>query len=261
MGKPARRGKPTHGKALAKRKVGKHGPDAATWAHLVRAFGARPDGSMNSVAKEVGVSWATARKAFEEGWPDEGLGPISKIIAEQTAAARALACAATGEAPIGGDVDRLVQAALPAALYQVAEESRMLESLRQLAVKLAQTVGRAMAACDEVSDAALGRLVSDVQLGIVSPVDAMRVVGTVAGMGKVATDMIGELMKMHRLALGQPGEIIGHQVFSSPEEALAIIDRGTRAAQRARELGLVALPGGRGDAGGVDEDLDGPAEG
>jgi hypothetical protein len=76
------------------------------------------------------------------------------------------------------------------------------------------------------------------------------VVNATANMGKTVVDLLGELMKMHRLVLGQPGEIIGHKVVASTEEALAILDRGTRQAERVRQLRLVALQGGRegGDA-------------
>jgi hypothetical protein len=238
--------------------------DAGTWEALVRAFEADAS-SIASIARECGVAWHTAKKAYETGWPDLDLPPISEVLVQRRAAARAIGRAAgpaTGEDPSERDRETavLVRAALPAALYQVAEESRVLEACRRLAVNLTQTVSRMAEACDEVTEVALKRLVTDVQAGRVSSVDALRAVAAVGGMGKTVTDMVGELMKLHRLALGQPGEIIGHKVVTSPEQAVAMIDRATRAAQRARELGLVALPGGRGDGEDTDDGLEGPGE-
>lgn len=203
---------------------------------------------LRAVARAAGVSTATAKRAMEVGWPERGLPPVSEALAMRRATGRALA-AVLPEVEVGADgvsvsADDLARAALPSALYQVAEESRTLEALRQLGLRLTQTAARMADAADEVCVAALERLAADVREGSVSPVDALRVVGTAATMSKAVTDLVGELMRLHRLALGRPGDIIGHRVITSPEEAVAILDRGTRQAARARELGLVALPGG-----------------
>ncbi|MCB9729277.1 MAG: hypothetical protein H6746_12475 [Deltaproteobacteria bacterium] len=217
------------------------------WERIVAAAANGVTG-LRAIARAAGVSTATAKRAMAVGWPERGLPPVSEALAMRRATGRALA-AVLPEVDVGADgvsvsADDLARAALPAALYQVAEESRTLEALRRLGVRLTQTAAQMADAADEVCVAALERLAADVRGGSVSPVDALRVVGTVATMSKTVTDLVGELMRLHRLALGHPGEIIGHRVIASPEEAVAMIDRATRAAQRARELGLVSMPGG-----------------
>lgn len=213
-----------------------------TWERILAAA-ANTSTGLRAIARSAGVSPATAKRAMEVGWPERGLPPVSEALAARRATGRALA-AVLPDVEVGADgmtvsPDDLARAALPAALYQVAEESRTLESLRRMGVRLTQIATRMADAADDVCVASLERLADDVRAGTVSPVDALRVVSMAASMGKTVTDLTGELMTMHRLILGQPGEIIGHQAWSSPEEALAVIDRGTRAARRARELGLV----------------------
>lgn len=212
-------------------------------------FAAFASGETNrrGIARITGVSAATVQKAWHVGWPGMGLPPISESLRIVRATGRALAellpgAEDTPAGPVVG-VDDAVRAALPATLYQVAEESRTLEFLRQMGLRLAQTASRMADAGDEVCETALAKLAEQVESGAISPLDALRVVNATANMGKTVVDLLGELMKMHRLVLGQPGEIIGHMAVATTEEALAILDRGTRQAERVRQLGLVSLSG------------------
>jgi hypothetical protein len=219
------------------------------WEDIVAKF-VSGETSHRGIGRSVGVSAATVKRAWETGWPAYGLPPVSEAVATRKATGRALAAAIPALADDGPRLEDVRRAALPSALYQVAEESRTLESLRAMGVKMAHTASILADGGDEVAHAIMAKLAEQIESGEVSPADAVRTLKTIADTGKVVADLIGELMKLHRLVLGQPGEIIGHKVVASVEEAVAILDRGTRQAARARELGLVALPGGRVDAGG-----------
>lgn len=216
-----------------------------------RIFGAAANGEtgLRPIARAARVHTSTVKRAMEVGWPERGLPPVSEALALRRAAGRALADAlpevkfdADGATPCP---ESLARAALPSALYQVAEESRTLEFLRQMGVKLAQTTSMLAEGSGGVARVTLARLAKQVEDDELSPVEAIRALKSIADTGRVAVDMIGELMKLHRLVLGQPGDIIGQPVFATTEEALAVLDRGTRMAARARALGLVSLPGGR----------------
>jgi hypothetical protein len=190
---------------------------------------------------------------MELGWPERGLPPVSEALALRRATGRALADAlpevkfdADGVTPCPGS---LARAALPSALYQVAQEARMLGSLQAMGGDLAAMMAEAVAAQRSGASALFGKLAERVAAGTMDIEVAVQCLGRLVAMSRASVDVLHELMKMHRLVLGQPGEVIGQPVFATPEEAVAVLDRGTRMAARARALGLVSSPGGQGTDG------------
>lgn len=222
------------------------------WERILAAA-ANGETGLRALARAAGVHTSTVKRAMEVGWPERGLPPVSEALALRRAAGRALAEAlpevkfdADGVTPCPESVAR---AALPSALYQVAQESRMLGSLQAMGGDLAAMMAEVMAGQRAAATTLSGMLAERVAAGTMDIEVAVQCLGRLVAMSKASVDVLHELMKMHRLALGQPGEVIGQRVFATVEEAVAVLDRGTRQAARMRELGLVSSPGGRGTDG------------
>lgn len=226
---------------------------------------------MPRVAKMAGVHRTTVAKAFKKGWPGLGLPPILEVIKVDQEAARAILSdkireheekKAEVEAKRAKIVDLEAMTAAVELDREQAAEARRIQAV--VDDELRRQKARAQAAEDRAEEAkgvrvfrrntiALGGMVAklsrdmlrlpdaftealekEIRDGKLTSKAALQLMRTAARVNKETAEAMASVVKLNRLLLGEPGEIIGVQGTGelTPEEAASWIRRASTALER-----------------------------
>jgi len=237
---------------------------------LVAFFRDNP-GATKKAAVECKVSYNTARRAWNDGWPKRKWDPISVVVAEEAIAARA----AIHDAHIEKQRDQ--HAAELERGYEEAEKARqqvivarrqegeMVRGERANILALMGVTGRvlrgalAMAPKLEVQI----RTGKDVDGKPLTVRDQIDLLWKIARSVKLGGEAAHQIVQTERLLLGEPTEILGVKrdldgltEEDAIRELLASGEMGHRMAKR-RELRLRLLQGGKADTAPLEDDATG----
>ena len=211
---------------------------------VVLAFAASP-GNAAAVAAQVGCDHRTAKKAWSQGWPKYGVPPVSETIAEQQAAARALANR-NANAKVEGTRDAQKEIKIEAALHAAKDRERegaIARAARDNALALQAVsmnlVKRGHIMTQNMSDADLQALPVSAQL---------KALKTMAEFAEKAAICADKAITLHRLIMGEPTEHVAHEhrhehnhehVHTAPADMVAVIARAQVAVERAKAAGIL----------------------
>jgi hypothetical protein len=236
---------------------------------LLAAFRAVP-GNVSAAAKAAGVARKTARLALLRGWPARRWPPIRDVLEQEQRLARAIRFQADGggvQTP-GGDTASVQTPGSMAAL-QASPQGLHPEAARKLALDAeAAALDAARARAQEGQMVQLSRgntialmgttshllragvaraqaLQKSLDAGdvLLTPAQTLQFVSSCGYLAKTAAEAAETTMRMERLLLGAPTEILGIQADRmSMDDAERVIDMASRALERVRaQEGLVRV--------------------
>lgn len=244
-----------------------HAIDDQTWHILLRTLRDDPTENVTEAARQARISYPTARKAYRDGYPNAKppRAPIAKILEEERVQARATVNTAVVEDARRAALEEAAQKRAEAkkAREDVVEarrqEGAMVRGMRgsvlgmigasasvvRGAMKLGESIGKDLALAAE----------GDVKMTMKAKQEA--ITNTTLWLTRLAS-AAGEVVKMERLLLGEPTEILGHKNLANVgfEEAVKELEGGSETARRIREraerrkahlskVSLTVLEGGR----------------
>lgn len=244
---------------------------------LVQSYREYP-GEVTKASLHAGVSRPTARKAWYKGWPhaDPPLPAIREDVREVVIAARAAATKSVLEAAVEVSYEthkkqteieaerrfREKEQARKDAVKARRQEADMVRGQRGNIVAMIGITGTALRggleqvrevekAVREGKDPATGRKLTLPQ--------RMRILTEMSLLMQRTANAAAEVIRMERLLLGEPTEIVGVQGSEqvSEDQAIADIEAAAAAAERFKNRRRLRLVAGGKDSGG---DGDGAAE-
>lgn len=220
------------------------------YAALVAAYRDSP-GNHRLAASQAGVFWRTAKKGWEEGWPATlwAAKPIREVIAEEHAMARQTMVErdkAKDEA-LKRDLEEASRRAVELSIQPQAERDRVKQDAiearaeegtavrlaRSNAIGLLRTMGELVPAIKQlvVKTAAQMHLAVDM-----TPGSLVRLLREFAAAAKAVSEATEMALKMERLVLGEPTEILGLMAIDmSTDEAVREIMNAQEALFRVHE--------------------------
>lgn len=211
---------------------------------LLESFAADP-GCFSRASRIAGVSHRTAKRAWTLGWPDLGIPPMSETIAEQQAAARALAerkAVAEVEAARDAKKELRVDAALNAARDR-EREGQIARAARDNALALqAISMNLAKKGHNIVQN------LSDKELNKLSAPQKLKALKTMAEFNEKAATVADKAITLHRLIMGEPTGHVAHthnhshahaHVAVPPDQMVSVIARAQKAVESARKRGIL----------------------
>jgi hypothetical protein len=223
---------------------------------LTEAFRRNP-GNITQAAEIVGVSRATARRAWAVGYPRVNRPAIQRVITDEQIAARAsMADEHARQAALDLEDRRRTQRensrkAREDLARTRKQEAELVRAQRGNVAALVGITGHALRGMIEQARILEGELRAgkDSSNGqVLSLPQRMRAMDTLARIVQRASEAAAEVVRMERLLLGEPTEIVG--TTATLEEVVREFEATSRAVQRVKH-GLVALPGGRASDGGA----------
>lgn len=188
------------------------------------------------------VHMQTAKRAWESGYPANGLPPICVTIREEMRQARELIAAEAAKPKIS---DAAMQRAAEErqAIEQRANEGRMAQLAQRNATALLAVIGQtakaAQAMVTKVNEAvATGKDVNGVDLSVM---DMAKLLRHITAMNKTVVDTALAAQEIERLRLGLPTSIVGLGVPTEMtlEQALEKVQKARQMYERAQEFGLL----------------------
>lgn len=217
---------------------------------LVHAFHQVP-GNFFAASRLAGVCRATARRAWELGFPKRGWDPIKDVLAaeaaevrrrmdEQEERERALAARERRLKPlVDGEAERR------SSVKRREEWAAACTAARRNSQLMLLTTNELLQAAYARAPEMKRKLLEDKSL---SPAEYVKIVKELTSTGKAVSDALQTTQQVERLALGQPTEIVGLQpMLATREEAVRQIERSKAAIERAMRKGKLpaGLPPGR----------------
>jgi len=177
---------------------------------LIVAFRERPGVALYA-GQQAGVTYRTAKRAWEQGWPNPPWArPIRDIFADEERSARAILASeqavAAKESAVVREERRLAR--IDAAM----ERSREAEGVRAAmsnALSLLANLGAFSRASVATSKAAAEQLLEEVQEKKVHWSQAVVFLGKLSLIGERATTQLQTTMQAIRLHLGEPEKYVG----------------------------------------------------
>lgn len=167
--------------------------------------------NLTAVAAIVGVSWETARKALEHGWPERGFPAICHMLdvdAEAARAARADVDQREREQREKQAGEVAVKAAADRA-KQVEQEVKLCEVTRAGALGLAAVFACVARSASKIVPLMQQQVEAWTASGAVSLEEAMQLFHKVAVLGARVSEIADRVMVMERRRLGEPIHIVG----------------------------------------------------
>jgi len=217
-----------------------------TWDRLVALFRGVDTPNFTAAARELGISVPTVRRAYRSGYPNASppRPPIETILNEEKIAARAA---------MAGTIE---DEARRRALEETARARREAEKARQDAVEARRQEAQ-MVRSQRGNILALIGISGTVLRGALKLADTIRteLEGAAAGESKMTIEQkmviltrtglltqriaaaAGDVVKMERLLLGEPTEILAHKDLKEVDfdAAIAELERSAEVAKRIRE--------------------------
>lgn len=217
---------------------------------LIEAYRMMPDNHLHA-SQWSGVARATAKRAWERGYPGFYAGKsIKQLFDEEAKDARRRLLAEQALARDAAEQERLD--ARRQAILARAEEGQMVGIARKVALggtvtaaTLGQMAQRMAREAQQLLEVELAKPLADRELGVTALVKLSE---RIAKVQKQVIETDHEVMRLERLYLGQPTDIIG---ITDADDGLTLdevevtIQAAVQAFQHARQnLGLTVIDGG-----------------
>ncbi len=199
-------------------------------------------------ARECSCDWRTAKKGWEEGWPERGWPAIKAVLKDETLLARSRRVTEKVTDVIISQEEALVKQAeeenrarLKAredAVQARAQEAKMVALARANTIGLQSATARLLRAGIREAIDLDGKLErGDVQL---TTKDRLSFIGKVGYLVEAAARSSELIIKMERQLLGEPTEVLGIAMKDMTlEEASRTVLVANRALRRAADRGLI----------------------
>lgn len=208
--------------------VGRRGRRTSREQYEAMVDSHRADLGNNAKAAEAGgVSYNTARKAFNDGLGKE-MPPIRTLISAEMVAARAeLAKVQGGKDKAKADAD----AATADLAASRAMQARSLRIARNNSI-LAMSMGGNLIRAGLKLSVRVEQLMSDPSW-TPKPSEAVNLMARITGLNRAAVEMANMSEEMERRILGSPDIVVGH-VEITPDQAVETLIEGQRTLDRLR---------------------------
>ena len=230
------------------------------YGKMLAAFRESP-GDHHYAAKKAGCYWRTAKKGWDEGWPAYPWGEsIKTVIAKENAKARDKmasikeaqhvsrqrvlddASARAGALSVDdiADRDRARRDAVDASV----EEGQLVRAARINALQLLTTLSDIGKHAAELAH----RFAHEIESVEMKPAQIVKLFKDFAQAAKAANEMAEMSIKMERLVLGEPTEIMGVLPMDmSVDDAVREIIEANAALTRAQGMGVIDVTPKNGD--------------
>lgn len=231
--------------------------DQATWDKLLEAYRQDP-GNHSAASRHALVQRRTARKAWDEGYPDRpwGTKPIKQLIAEDRELAGARAQLEAEREGLAEDVAELEserdrEAARQRAIVVKKEEAVLVQLARQSSIRTLAAAVTASEGLKTIMTKIGAELETMGKGGPLTKKELLDVSNITRRYASTLREVVtaGQMaMEMERLYMGEPTEIIG---VTTELDALPLPELVKMAGyqdgvlKRAAERGLVVLEGGQ----------------
>lgn len=208
---------------------------------LVEAFREAP-GNIQRASKYVKCDRRTARRAWNEGWPDRSFPPISQVLEEERVATTARLQAdredeqkqmkltrteALASSRDASRQDAVASRAVDTQVVRAARSNAMgLLSVTQRMLKGAVKFGSRLE--QEIGDAKL------------KPVEMVKLLKEISNIARSSNETAKIAIAMERQLLGEPDRVIRHEFIPmTVEECTREIQMASRALARLQEQGII----------------------
>jgi hypothetical protein len=230
--------------------------DAKMYQQIVDAFRENP-GNCYQVMKKVDCGHATAKRAWEQGWPKRGYPPIKEALKSEQVVARSR-IEQEAELKMAEGVDRSIEQGMTLerarqdAIKTLAEEGQLLLAARRGAIGINAAVGYMSPAI-----VAMAKDLRDDYLKNRATYTEAQKERKIRNFGLLARDVIPLAkiaIEMQRLYMGEPTEIIAQGHISefddmTTEELFQQVEGVSELLQKAQDRGaLICLDGGKAEA-------------
>ena len=210
---------------------------------LVESFRLEP-GNCGRASKFAGVTWHTAKQAWETGWPRKTWAPsIKQSFADEVEAARATRMRLQEEAEERAETQRIQ--ARQDAIEARAQEGRGAKVSRQNAINLGVVSARLIMVADHMAKEMEARVTgTDGGVGIkaMSLAELRKWMLTTGQFTRMAQQTMLWALQIERLVLGEPLATVGVRVENmEPEQLLKELQGINRTLMRAEKLGMPTL--------------------
>ena len=207
---------------------------------LVSAFRDAP-GNTSSASRAVSCDRRTARKAWNEGWPDLGFLPVKQVVEEEQAETRARLKVVRSEDLARQELENEKLGAVrdsdarDDAIAARTEEARTVRAARHNAMGLLAVTQRLLRGANRLAE----KIEQDIATADLRPAQAISLFQTIASTARASNETAKLAIAMERNLLGEPEKIIGHHHTMTEAQAVREIELAGKAAERARARGVV----------------------
>lgn len=207
---------------------------------LMESFREAP-GNVSRAARHAECDRRTARRAWEEGWPDAGLRSCKVVVEEEQAEARARLKDLRAEelAEIAREKERRQEladrAAREDAVTSRLEEAQTVRAARHNAMALLVTTQRMLRAGNKLAE----KVETSLAEAVVKPATAVSLFREMATTARAANETAKLAIAMERVLLGDPEKVVEHRHTMDLGAAEREIEAANRALVRARDRGLL----------------------
>jgi hypothetical protein len=216
-----------------------------TYEELVRAFRTAP-GNCSHASRLAKVDRATAKRAWERGWPDKR--PIEALLQQEAAELKA---AAEEKARIVRTETEAFALSLRAetrddALAAHEQEGKLVKAARQNVHNLAVVANAAVVLANKLITSAANDLMDSAKLEGMSPQQKAVVADKLTAIADRGVKLVQGVLEAERLWRGDPTKVIGIVPMEemSVEEAKRLAYEAYEAAQLYERNGLEVIDGG-----------------
>lgn len=210
---------------------------------LVEAYAAHP-GNAAAASRAAGCDARTAKRAWAIGWPAYDFArPIKEVVRERQEAARALTVQreqAAAQAAIEGTRDSVMALRTQAELDKaksMADDAQLAKGAKQNALAAAATAMNLLRRGFKISEG-----LTEEELHKLPPLQRINALRTISGFARDAVECADAAVRLERLILGDPTEVVQHQhvhVSVTPNEMASVVSRAQAAVERARAAGII----------------------
>lgn len=214
---------------------------------IVDAFREDP-GNYSAAAKRAGIGRNTAKRAWNDGWPDKGFPPVEKTLElEQLEARKDRAAADEARIDELREDQTVTDAAIRAkarrdAIRARGEEGRMVKAARVSAINLLESAQKITASINDIAPK-VAQAVREIELegATVKEIDAIgRILWRLSISTRAGAATAWNILQAERLLLGQPTDIIGITDMDNLDEADAMkeLEEAAKALERVKRRKL-----------------------
>lgn len=221
---------------------------------LVAAFREKPM-QFSHASRQARVTHRCAKRAWLEGWPGyDWARPIQHVLEEERVVARATleeqqrlieaqknvaAQHALSLASIASQVEEEREKAKLDSARSHANEAQMCRIAQANSLQLMAFTTKLMSGALVVGEKVKQILLKTDETASIKT--AMGVLKDISFIARQAIEVGKVTMELERIHLGQPTHVIRHEMEMTYEDAVAELEKGTAALQRAKDMSLSAL--------------------
>lgn len=180
------------------------------YQRMLDAFRSAP-GNYSHASKLANCWHGTCKKAWNDGWPKQGMDPIKEVLYQEQRAARAALEVSRREGEV--EAERQIRASVEAtqgtqagtdAIMARTEEARLVRGARNNAVGLMATTAQLLQGGHKLAKHLKQRI--EEELDTITPSEATKMITAISSLTKQGNEAAKVAMTMERLHLGEPTE-------------------------------------------------------